>query len=414
MNRRKETSAARDRAPAPAADADTKHLLKAEREIAAVRWSGLLLWVLVLQYHRYDLFAPHPAWLVFGGGVLYALLLQWQLRRSFSVRVRAWSATVGDPLLAVIMCSVTGGIESVFIPFCHFTLLAAAFRFGVGAALLVLVMNGSLLIAIGLTHHAAGANIALAVANLSFSAVFGVMLAGWAHDNQRVASDRAQRLRQAHEKVRGLLQRYFRTTEEQRKQFASELHDRMGGQLFAVQQGLDTLARQTGEDPLYYQTLNQLSALVRRCTADIRALMNDLRPTVLDDFGLWEALREHILRLADREEVAVSLAIDPALAAWRSPHEALIFRLVQEALLNIRKHARARNARVDCAVDESDIVLTVSDDGIGFDPAAVASGHYGLLTMRERAEALGGQFALESAPGHGTTVRITLSAAHQP
>lgn len=162
------------------AEATTAHLVTAEKQIAIVRWVGLVLWALVLVYRDYRMSPLHAAWLVYAGGLVYALALQWQLARGFAVRTRAWSATVGDPLLAVIMCSVTGGLDSVFLPFCHFTLLAAAFRFGVPAALLVLGLNSSLLVVMGVTGSAALADTLLVVAYLCFSAVFGVMLAGWA------------------------------------------------------------------------------------------------------------------------------------------------------------------------------------------------------------------------------------------
>lgn len=154
----------------------------------------------------------------------------------------------------------------------------------------------------------------------------------------------------------------------------------------------------------------RLTATVRACTVDVRLFMNDLRPTVLDDFGLWEALREHIERLADEVSFAISLSIDPALERWRTPHEALLYRLLQEALLNARKHAQASQVRVACHRAGDAVVLEVTDDGRGFDPAAIASGHYGLLTMRERAEAIGGRCDIVSARAHGTTVRVTLPA----
>lgn len=386
----------------------TAHLLKAERQIALVRASGLVLWAFVLGHRGYDPSPPHPAWLVYAGGVIYALLLHWQLTRGSSVRARAWSAMVGDPLLAIIMCSVTGGLASVFIPFCHFTLLAAAFRFGAPAALLVLAMNSLLLIVMGMATRAPFADIVLVVAYLGFSAVFGVMLAGWARDNQQLAIDHSKALRLAQERLRALLGRYFRLTEDQRKQFAGDLHDRMGGQLFNIQQRLDELAERHVPGSSERDELARLAGSVRQCAGDVRTLMNDLRPTVLDDFGLWEALREHLASNAEQLPFAVTLDIDPALKRWRSPHDASLFRLLQEALLNVRKHAAARHVHIACRLAGDTVVLTVRDDGQGFDPEAVTSGHYGLLTMRERAEAIGGSFVVDAAPGRGTTVEVSV------
>ena len=137
-------------------------------------------------------------------------------------------------------------------------------------------------------------------------------------------------------------------------------------------------------------------------------MMNDLRPTVLDEFGLDEALREYLVALDHTVPFDVALDIDPGLKRQRSAADATLFRIVQESLLNVRKHAAAKRATVSLSRQAGEIRLVVSDDGDGFDPDAVAPGHFGLLTMRERAEAAGGRLEVESAWGAGTRVIVLI------
>jgi signal transduction histidine kinase len=146
----------------------------------------------------------------------------------------------------------------------------------------------------------------------------------------------------------------------------------------------------------------------RKCTTQVRNLMNDLRPTVLDDLGLYAAVSEHIAELSETVPFEISLQFDHKLQDWRSRSDALLFRLIQEALLNIRKHASANNVTIEFKTTKQNALLHINDDGSGFDPNAAVHGHYGLLTMRERAEALGGQLAVESEPGWGTQITVVL------
>lgn len=400
-------------APAPAVrtpDDTAAHLHKAERQIAWLRWVGIVSWLIVLQRQGFA-FEWSPVWVVFLIGVACAAFAQWRLRDVDSIRTSAGLMTVCDPILAALICLVTGGIGSVFYPFFYFTLLAAAFRFGVREALAVLALNTALTV---LLYFFAPGSVAdldalvIAVLYLSFAAVLGAMLAGWARANLTLALNHARALRTAVDNARTLLHRLISAVEDERKRIASELHDRMGGRLFTLQQGLDQCARLCADSPALHRQLTALAAEARACTADVRAVMNELRPTVLDDLGICEALREYCANLADVVPFALVLRIDPALQNWRSHQDAMLFRLVQEALLNCRKHANARRVDIDLRPVGEAVMLTITDDGGGFDPAGVAAGRYGLLTMRERAEALGGTLAIDPELVSGTRVTVRL------
>jgi signal transduction histidine kinase len=108
--------------------------------------------------------------------------------------------------------------------------------------------------------------------------------------------------------------------------------------------------------------------------------------------------------------MGVPLAVEaaPALGPLRPEAAVALFRIAQEALNNTAKHAAAASIKVTLGVDNGEVMLTIADDGRGFEPASVRRGRWGMSTMRERAEAAGGRLAVESAPGHGTTVRASV------
>jgi signal transduction histidine kinase len=134
--------------------------------------------------------------------------------------------------------------------------------------------------------------------------------------------------------------------------------------------------------------------------------MNELRPTVLDELGFYEALSEYLTGLTHAVPFRLDVRLDPELQKWRSRQDAMLFRLVQEALLNARKHARARRLAVAFGREDRAVTLSVEDDGCGFDTTSIPIGHYGLLTMRERAEVSGGILNVSSAPGRGTRIVV--------
>jgi signal transduction histidine kinase len=196
--------------------------------------------------------------------------------------------------------------------------------------------------------------------------------------------------------------------EEERRRWARELHDETLQSLAALRLGL-AAARRAKDDPAAIDTL--LAEAVQQLDGEIatlRALITELRPAALDELGLDAA----IAALAERNGMmglAVDADVAPDVAADLCDAESqiAIYRIIQEALSNARKHGDATRAVASVGVDGDHITVTVRDDGDGFDPAIRTTG-FGLVGMRERAELLGGTVTVDSADGQGTTVTVRL------
>jgi len=378
-----------------------------------MRHSCLVFWGIALYYMGYPL-GINAVWVVYACGVLYTIGLHWMLRDEQRIRKTALFGTLADSLLTFCICYVTGGLSSIFVPFFYLTVLSGAFRYGVREAIGMLILNGSLIVVLfALKHDARSPElVVLPFVYLGFSTGLGAMLAGWARDNLAIALAQSDALRAERDRSNALLHRLIDTQEEERKQTASDLHDRMGARLFALTHGLEESLRMASGDARLHRQLANLSTEAHACGADVRALMNELRPVVLDELGFYEALSEYLSGLSGAVPFRLVARLDPDLQRWRSRQDAMLFRLVQEALLNARKHARARNLSVAFERQEGGIALSVEDDGCGFDTRTIPLGHYGLLTMRERAEVSGGTFHVSSERGRGTriTVRFPLEA----
>jgi signal transduction histidine kinase len=156
--------------------------------------------------------------------------------------------------------------------------------------------------------------------------------------------------------------------------------------------------------------LRNVRQLARAGLAEMRALIFELRAESLAEEGLVAALSKQAAAVEARHELKVraSLASEPQLTL--AAKEAL-YRCAQEALHNVVKHARARHAELSLEVAEGTVVLTVRDDGHGFESTGSFPGHLGLRSMRERAEAVGGLFSIDSAPRAGTTMRVQVPLA---
>jgi signal transduction histidine kinase len=394
---------------------DLAHLQRAERLLVKLRALGMASWLPILQHAGFTLPAPR-VYGVFVAGLVYTGLT-WQVVRSGrAVRAGAIATTLGDALIVAAICWGTGGIASDFYPYFYLTSIAISIRFGAGPALAMFAFNSALSSALFAAAPPAdpaptwGA-LALRVFYLSFAVLLGTALS-------REAADALGAARAARDRARGLLRRLIHAEEEERKRIAGELHDRMGARFFELSYGIDRARAAVGGDrPDAELHLARLGADARACGDEIRELMNELRPTVLDDFGVSEALREYGMALsAGQSELRVKLEIDPDANAARQEVNAALFRIAQEAVLNARKHAEASELEIGLARDPSAarIVLSVRDDGCGFDARAPTRGRYGLMTMRERAEACGGTLELTSAPGRGTRVRAVVPAGGEP
>ena len=217
------------------------------------------------------------------------------------------------------------------------------------------------------------------------------------------------------DRLQALSARLMEVQEAERRHLARELHDEVGQALTAVKINLQMLRRQAERDSSA-RRLDDSLGMVDDILQGVRRMSLDLRPSLLDDLGLGAALRWYVGGQAQRagltaEVVAGSLPPDlaPALATT-------CFRIVQEAVTNVVRHARASRLTVTLALGEGTLHLAIADDGTGFDVAAarrraLEGGSLGLLGIEERAELAGGRSVIESTPRRGTIVRVSLPTA---
>jgi signal transduction histidine kinase len=212
----------------------------------------------------------------------------------------------------------------------------------------------------------------------------------------------------AKEATRGeLLEKLITAHEDERRRIARELHDEAGQALTALILNLE-MAERSSTVPADQQRLNRLRTIAEDTLGELRKMIYDLRPTILDDLGLAAAIRWYVKETVEPQGLQVELSIS-GLEQRMAPHiETAVFRILQEACTNILKHAGASRARVEVAVADGRVNLTVQDDGRGFDPTAVPRSRegrgMGLLGMQERAELLGGMWKVSSRPAEGTRV----------
>ena len=403
------------RDPAEAAVEDAR-LREAEEDVRWLRNFGILGWFLVLRGHGYEL-GLSPVWMVYGMSAIAAAVAHVAVGRSRNIQRTAAFTTILDPLMGAAICLVTGGIASVMFPFLYFTLMAVAIRLGVIASIGQALFNMGLTLLLyffeplyrGSAQTAGLPMLGSTLFLMLFAAGLGVVVAAWARQRSDLVMAHARTLREAGERYQGFVRRFAQVQEEERRNIAMELHDRMSSHMFLLRRGIEHCMEGPLSQEVLHERLAVLSARVGDCTHDVRTIMNELRPTVLDDMGFYEAASEFLARHAETSPYRLVCDFDPALKHWRSRHDAMLFRLLQEALLNIRKHAGAANVEVSLRACPSQVELVIADDGEGFDPGEVPVGHYGLMTMRERAAGAGGELRIESGSGRrGTRIRVLL------
>ena len=218
-------------------------------------------------------------------------------------------------------------------------------------------------------------------------------------------------LREHGERIREAMARLGEAEEAERRRVVRVLHDCVGQNLTALDLNLSLVRSRLAErdSTELCSRVDMSLSLVEETNEEIRRLMAEVRPSVLDDYGLSAALRWYAGTFCSRTGIAVTVRGD--LEGRRdlpSPVENALFRIAQEALHNTAKHAQATLATVNLSEHGAGIRLTISDDGMGFDPSAAhaARNNWGLLTMRERAESVGAQCVVDSSPDRGTCVTV--------
>jgi two-component system sensor histidine kinase DegS len=205
-------------------------------------------------------------------------------------------------------------------------------------------------------------------------------------------------------------QGYLASLEEERRRLARDIHDGPAQVLANALLELQYCERLLDRDP---GALRQEFAVLQKCLreglGEVRRLIFDLRPPALVELGLAASLRHYLSDFEARTGLETQLSVDGD-ERLQPTQEAAVFRIVQEALQNIRRHARASRVSVRLETSPGTWRVLVHDDGVGFDPTQASEGRrtLGLTSMRERAQAVGASLEVSSAPGNGTTVALTL------
>lgn len=206
----------------------------------------------------------------------------------------------------------------------------------------------------------------------------------------------------------------IKAQEEERRRVAREIHDGPAQLLANVVLRIDVCQKLFDADPSRARDeLGQLKDLVRLSLQDVRKIIFDLRPMALDDLGLVPALRTYLKDYQSKTAIETDFAFFGQDRRFENAFEVAMFRLVQESLTNVAKHARASRVWVKVEVTATrDLRISVKDDGVGFDVVAVekiAGTKFGLMGMKERVALLGGTMEIQSAPGAGTRLNFAFS-----
>ncbi len=219
----------------------------------------------------------------------------------------------------------------------------------------------------------------------------------------------SMRMRHMAERIQNLLQSQQELAMlEERNRLARDLHDTIKQQTFAILMQLRAAQNQIETDPAAAnQTLQEAESLVKAAQQDLGRIIAELRPAALEGQGLALALQNYLNTWSQHTRIPVEFHVQGERSLALSIEQPL-YRIAQEALSNVARHSSASAVTVNLAYDAKQVRLSIHDNGSGFDPAGINGQNFGLQSMRERADALDGQFEVSSANEHGTTLTVVI------
>lgn len=234
-------------------------------------------------------------------------------------------------------------------------------------------------------------------------------------ENERRLTALLEKTTTLSEELRAMSRELMNAQEEERKRISRELHDEIGQLLAAMTLNLELMKKglRPADERLLSEKIGDTQQLAGEMFGRIRSFLGDLRPAALDDLGLAAVARRLLNDFAKRADVRVETSGDLDLLNGLG-HEGRIavYRLMQECLTNVVKHARASTVRVSVRAEGHSVRLEIADDGDGFEPESAARlpgrRGMGILGMRERTDLVGGTFRMEASPGRGTMVEVIL------
>ena len=430
----------------------TGDFLKFVAAVSAACLVSSLIGPTCLALGRITPWAQYPSlwltwWLgnVMGMLVLAPLLLAWLHQPGRRAELDRWQELTGLAIALVITSQMSFGgwllprdthYSLTYLPFP--VLLWAAFRFGPRVTSSAILVVAGLAVWGTLQGHGLFVRGTINQSLLLMQAFVSVMavtiLATCAVVSERRAmvkeirelnselegrvSERTGQLAEANERLHKLSRRLLVAQESERRRIARELHDEIGQSITVAQLNLRTLQRRAGGEGLAPQ-LEESVHMLEQVLEQVRDLSLDLRPSLLDDLGLVVALRWYTTQQAQRAGLRPVFRAGPLEERLDPALETTCFRLAQEAVTNVIRHAQARKITVELYREGNELHLMVRDDGLGFDLAAVrrsggARASLGLLGMEERVSLVAGRLEFRSAPQRGTEVHAWIPLQSQP
>lgn len=228
------------------------------------------------------------------------------------------------------------------------------------------------------------------------------------HSEKKSEAER-ERAVQAERQQHRLAMRVVQVQEDERKRIALELHDAVGQMASALGMELGRLeGLSQSSRPDFHQKIVEVKQMNADVIRAVKDLATGLRPAMLDQLGLAPALRSHAREFERRTSISATIRLEGELDAIPEPHRTCIYRIVQEALNNCGRHARARNVSISLHGAQDSVRLTVQDDGVGFDVAKKSETGLGLIGIAERVRDLNGKLRIDSQKGNGTTLEVEL------
>jgi signal transduction histidine kinase len=226
---------------------------------------------------------------------------------------------------------------------------------------------------------------------------------------EKRSEEERRRIERAEQELRFLSTKLVQTQEEERKSISRELHDEIGQMVTGLRLELRNLEElRTASGPAFQEHLAEAKQLAEKTLRAVRNLAMGLRPSMLDDLGLAPALQWQVREFSRLNGIPATAEVDGDLDGLPEEVSTCVYRVVQESLTNCARHAQAKNVRVTLHGSRRRIIMTVQDDGIGFDSSSSLSRGLGLIGMEERVRELKGKMAIRSQPKQGTILEVSI------
>ncbi len=367
---------------------------------------GMYIWTLVASS---DL---RTSWLVIPFTLLLAIhiIAHWNVNRIIQIRSRIIWYILGQSALAFVIISISGNIGMVFALYMALIGETIGFlgisRWGILSVIFYLALSLANFV-LFTTKEGIFFWLLTSIPTVIFVSMYVTL-----YTRQAEARERAQKLADELEAANRQLSEYAARVEDltivnERQRMARELHDTLSQGLAGLILQLEAADAHlaSGHHEKAQSIVKQTMLQARSTLSDARRAIDDLRQNNFGDLG--DSLRLEISRFETATGIPCSFQAD-LTAPLPDPVQEVISRAVAESLTNIARHARASHASLNIATNEKDLMLTIQDDGIGFDPGNIPSDHYGLLGIHERIRLIGGDFNIESSPQKGTILNIEI------